>query len=193
MSNDLAPGVSKEPHIDPTAVRNRALALVAAGMLTIALAPPAQGQAVPAPLAELARCRSIADSGARLACFDKAADAIGAAQTAGTLLPRAEPERPRRLGLSDPVQTGPLPTRAERAEQARDAVREINDTVASYRPATGRGMWYIRLKNGQLWRTLGGLQVEPRVGGTARIRTTATGGFRLSINNGTPAYVERVL
>ncbi|QNE32283.1 hypothetical protein F1C10_10210 [Sphingomonas sp. NBWT7] len=193
MSNDLARGVSKEPHIDPAAVRNRALGFVAAGMLTIALAPSANGQTVPAPLAELARCRAISDAGARLACFDKAADAIDAAQTAGTLLPRTEPERPRRLGLGDPVQTGPLPTRAERADQERDTVREINDTVASYRPASGRGMWYIRLANGQLWRTLGGLQVEPRVGGTVRIRTTATGGFRLSINNGTPSYVERVL
>lgn len=189
MPNDLAPSVLNQPHIARASVRKRTKTY---GLFLVGiLAGPnaALAQTVPAPLAELGRCRSIGDPGARLSCFDKASDTILAAQSAGTLLPQPESDR-RVLGLTDAVRTGPQPSRAERD---RNEVREITTTVASYRPASGRRLWYIRLANAQLWRTLAGMSVEPRVDATVRIRTTVTGGFRMSIGGGTPVQVERVL
>jgi hypothetical protein len=149
------------------------------------------GESAVRSLDALAACRAILTDGDRLACYDRIATRIASARDSGELLvfdrQKVEAERRVRFGLVDPPEGSDTPAPREAAR-----VTEIETTVKAVTPGAERGVYLIDLANGQRWRTLETISVEPRVGAVIRLATTVTGGFRASVARGRAFGVRRV-
>ena len=149
------------------------------------------GESAARSIDALAACRPIQADGERLACYDRIAGNIAAARASGEMLVfdrrKVEAERRVRFGLIDPPEGSDTPAPREAAR-----VTEIETTVKGVTPGGERGVYLIDLANGQRWRTLETISVEPRVGAMIRLATTVTGGFRASVARGRAFGVRRV-
>jgi hypothetical protein len=159
-------------------------------------------EALAATDAELLRCRAIADTAARLACYDAlpAGQAGGAAAPAAVAPAAASPgaTSPAAGGAAAAAATAPAPADPAASfgleKRARAAATEA---IESYIPGRFAG-WEpgsrIRLANGQVWRIADGSRgtywlENPRV----RVERAMFGTFRLEIiGQGHAPRVERV-
>jgi hypothetical protein len=126
-------------------------------------------------------CRGVQDTAQRLACYDKAAEALDAAEASGNVVivdrKQAEAARKQAFGLS-------LPTLAifDRVAPKGD-VNSIESTLASA-SATADGRWVLVLEDGASWRQIDDTEVypEPHKGSKVRIRRASLGSYVMNID-----------
>ena len=133
-----------------------------AGLLAIAVpgvAITADKAAAPAPTArpvlELQKCRTLPDSAARLACYDRAVDALTAAAAANevVIVERQDVRKARKglFGLTLP-KIGFLTGRDDNDEDKADAAT-LETTITASRPF-GYGKWRFTVEGGATWETV---------------------------------------
>ncbi len=165
------------------------------GLAAVAAASALSGQAVPVQdrpetLERLMACRGIADSAARLACYDAAAGALDSAQQQGELvvLDRAGVAETRRqlFGFQMPA----LPRLF-----GQDGGTEIESIESTLQSASlvGEGRWVFRLADGGVWRQIDSERVrfQNRPGEAVRVRKASLGSFLLTVGGSRAVRVRR--
>lgn len=145
------------------------------------------GESPPAgALDTLLACRGIGEDAARLACFDRAASSLAAAQAGGSVVvvdrARVEAARRQAFGFSIPSLADILP--AARADAAETRVlKQVEAEVVAAR--LGRdGKWLLSLNDGSVWRQTDTESVlrPPRAGSRVVIKSAALGSYLLSVD-----------
>jgi hypothetical protein len=172
----------------------RSLVSVAMVMGLAAAQTPAQASSSNSLAAQLKRCASLVDAGARLACYDAlagaAAPSAATAQAApspsasgsvrpipsssAAAAPVAAPVAPAAPNFTDfGVRNGPL-------QAERDPVREKTMlAVVSAVSFRERGELVVRLDNGQVWRQIQPSDYPLKPGDHVEIDVAALGSYRL--------------
>jgi hypothetical protein len=171
----------------------RALALLTLG---IGLAGPALAQQAPgdgssALVDDIAACRGVADTTARLACYDKAAAALQSARDRRELIvvskETVKQTRRRLFGIALPQ----IKLFGDGVDEG-EAVESITAKVTSAR-RTDYARWTIRLDDGSTWTTLEDFRLRgPRSGDTLVIKRAAMGSFLGSLNGARSVRMMRV-
>lgn len=164
-------------------------------LIAIFLSAPAGAAIPPAPQPEvfqaMLRCRSIADSANRLACFDKATAAFEQAATSRDVLvvDRAQIRQTRRslFGLNLPN----LSIFGGKNEHEEE-VTSIEGVIASAQQ-DGFGNWLVRLEDGGTWhqtdsRPLGKM---PKRGAPVKINRGAMGSYMMRVDGQPGIRVKR--
>ena len=174
------------------------------------------------PLAGLLACRTLTDSAARLACFDRESAALATAPAASLAAvppaPSSSAPTATTAAAQAPAvpQTAPAPTAAEHPAAALDPKESFglsgsaiaaNEEAAGTRPAklakiesrvvglslTGNGRTVFTLENSQMWR-----QIESdgdmlaRLGDVATISRGFLGSYWLQFKSGRGCKVTRI-
>ncbi len=137
----------------------------------------------------LSACRMLTEDAPRLACFDRAAEAILDARDNGSLLvldkEKVVERRRARFGLtSDGAALGDAVDKAT-------AVRELTSTISSVANAQ-YARFNLALADGSVWQTVETARFEPRAGATITIKAAALGAYKASIAGGTSIKVKRL-
>lgn len=154
---------------------------------------PVIGQTGDNPLvAEVARCLTLADDAARLACHDAAARRLVEAERARELVvvDKDQVRRTRRslfgldLGSTDPI-TG--------RNEPSARIETLDTSIQSYRPGQA-GRWLMTLAEGGRWQTTEGWSggSEPRRGAKVTLRRGALGSYILKMDGARAVRVQRV-
>lgn len=144
----------------------------------------AQGkpQARAATLQKLADCRKVADSAARLACYDDAAAEIETAEAKGDIVvvDREQARTVRRQAFGFSMPSIALFERGEKPEE----VDTVTAKVASA-SVNGAGKWVIELEDGAVWVQVDANEVPltPKAGDPVRIRRASLGSYLMSVKN----------
>lgn len=166
------------------------------GLASFTVAVTLSGQAAPAVqqrpemLERLAACRTIADSAARLGCYDGAAAALDAAQQQGDLvvMDRATVNETRRelFGFDMPA----LPRLFGTSPTAE--LSAIESTLQSASRASD-GRWVFRLADGGVWRQIDSdpLRFDNRAGQAVHVRKASLGSFMMTVGNSRAVRVRR--
>ena len=166
-----------------------ALAAVAAA----AIAGPAAAQTSPARpeiLNQLVSCRGLTDSAARLACYDRATEALDSAERQGevVVVDRAQVTAARRQMFGFQLPTITLFEQGERAEP----IGEI-ETTLTRAGMSGEGRWVFTLADGSVWRQIDTERVSFRnqAGEPVRVRRAAMGSYLLTAGRSRAVRVRR--
>ncbi len=172
-------------------VRSAAAALYLMGAASAAAAQPAAEERHPA-MKRLSDCRSIADSSARLACFDREVASIEAAEARRDLVvmdrERIRNTRRSLFGLALPN----LGIFGDGRDGA-GAVTNIEGNIKTVsRNALGR--WIFDLQEGGRWIQVDSreLPIDPRPGHSIKIRRASLGTYLANVKNQIAIRVERV-
>lgn len=135
-------------------------------------------------------CRSIADARQRLACYDRQAAALDAAESRKELvvLDRAQVRRTQRslFGLA-------LPDLKIFGDGSGEAEKEIITTIKrAWTHSTGK--WAFELADGARWVQTDGREpvFAPEAGQSIRIRRAALGSYLANIDRQTAIRVQRI-
>jgi hypothetical protein len=130
-------------------------------------------------------CRKLADDTARLACYDKAADALGAAEANGDVvsLDRTQRAQVRKEAFGFALPSLTVLDKGEKPE----AVDRIDDVVASA-GQTPDGKWVIRMQSGAVWRQIDDYELarRPKPGMPVVIKRASLGSYMANVD-GQPA------
>lgn len=159
-------------------------AILATGIGTlVAAAPPAMAQVEP-----FRACAGVLDDSARLACYDKAVAALGAADAAAIearrvaaaeAAARAAAEAAAREEQARRQTFGAENVPAIRATQVDDRLPELRETITEVF-SSGSGL-VIELANGQVWRQSEAAVLPPiRAGDSVIIKRGVIGGYRMT-------------
>ena len=165
---------------------------VMASALLCAAAAPAKDKAPP-PQAwqDMVKCRQIADSAARLACFDAQVAKLEQAASNGDLvLADRESVRKTRRGLFGfSILGGGLLGDDKNAEE----ISEIDTTISSARQF-GYGAWRITLADGSVWEQTDDAKLlfDPRSGNKVHLYKGPLGIYRANIDGQRAIKVRRV-
>jgi hypothetical protein len=153
-----------------------------------AQAPPAPKTA-PAMQAVI-ECRAITDDNQRLACFDRAVDAMAKAQETGDLvaIDREQRRIVRRQAFGF---TLPSLSMFDRGEKSGDADRL--EVVLKAAAKNLEGKWILTLDDGAVWRQIDDSELEPppRPGAKAVIRRASFGSYLMTIAGQSAIRVHR--
>lgn len=141
-------------------------------------ASPIKGRA--APLQAIVDCRALPDPTERLACYDRAAATLDAAEKAGevVVVDRAQVQEARKAAFGFNFQMPSFMTGGDRPE----ALDKITATVESAsQDATGK--WVFRMTDGAVWRQVDSSRVsrDPKAGTTVEIRSATMGSFMMTV------------
>lgn len=167
-----------------------ALLALAGTALSAADAPP-----LARPYTALQACRGVADNAQRLACYDKAAAALDAAQKSEdvVIVDRQEVKKARKglFGFNLP-RIGFLAGRDGNAEDQADE-QQLDDTVAKAQPVP-YGKWRITLTSGGVWETLeiDSRFTDPRPGAAVHLSKGLIGSYFLQVGKGRAIKARRV-
>lgn len=145
-------------------------------------------------LTALAECRALGDAGSRLACFDRTADALDAAERQGDLVvvERQQIREARRqlFGFSAPA----LPSIFSRSGDT-EGEADVDSIETSLLGASQdrEGKWTFRLADGSEWRQIDSAPVRftNRSGTEVRVRRAALGSFLLTAGKSRAVRVKR--
>lgn len=162
--------------------------------LTAASGAPAGGQqkqggdAVDAIVA----CRDIADTAARLACFDQRAAALAEAkQRKEFVVVDREGVRAAKRGLFG-FSLPKIRLFGDGEDDSQTDVKQLDSIVATARAGTG-GLTTIALKDGTLWQTTEArMGFNPRPGDEVTITAGALGSYMAKIKGGRSSKVKRL-
>ncbi len=149
----------------------------------------AQSQQRAPALTSVIECKAIPEADARLACYDRAVEALDAAERTGevTVVDREQVReaRSRLFGFN----VGSL-SLFDRPGETK--VEALETTLASARQQ-GRGAWVFTLADGSVWRQIDSEQISgtPRAGQSVRIREAAMGSYMLSVNGARSVRARR--
>lgn len=150
-------------------------------------------QGAPEKYLDLMACRSIADTNARLACFDATSTQLKIAVQGGDvfLTDRTQVRKTRRslFGL-------PLPDLGIFGDDDGPAgarLSEIESVVSTAR-LDSEG-WLITAEDGSTWRQIDGtpVAIAPRKGMPVIVKRGALGSYKMSIRNQAPIKVRRTI
>lgn len=147
------------------------------------------------PVAALQQCRTLADTGARLACYDEAVDALTRSTRSGeTVIVNREEVRAVRKGLFG-FAMPKLPflgTRANNAEDASDDA-QLESTVVAFRSVPYQ-KWRIVIAGGAVWETTEAdtRAEDPAKGAQVLIEKGSLGGYFLKVGRGRRVAAKRV-
>ena len=142
-------------------------------------------------LSEVSRCRTLTSDTERLACFDRAAGALDAAERQGevVVVDRGQIREARRqlFGFEMPA----LPS-----VFARDEEKERIDAVETTLVSAGQGLdgkWLFRLADGSEWRQIDSdpVRFQNRSGMEVRVRRAALGSYQLTAGRSRAVRVRR--
>lgn len=147
----------------------------------------------PSPRAQamqrLFECKSLTESGARLACYDAAAESLDRAERQGEIVvvEREQVLESRRalFGFTLPDMTGLLGAQTERLD-------EVETTLERASFVTGAG-WTFHLADGSIWRQTDSLSLQFRAteGLPIRIRRGAMGTYFLKVADNPAVRAKR--
>lgn len=166
-----------------------ALLLVLAGAPALADPKAGPGAGRAAAFQAVLDCRGLADSAARLACYDAAAARMDAAEAKGDIVvvDRALATTVHREAFGLPVPSLDFLTRM----MPPGDVDRVQATVRSAR-ADPYGKWTLTLEDGAVWRQIDGdLGRSPKTGSKVSIRKGAVGSFLMNIDGQTAVRVHR--
>lgn len=151
----------------------------------------AQAPARAPTMQALADCRAITDPQARLACYDKAAAAMIAAEAQGDLvtMDREQRRAMRRQAFGFNMPSFSLFDRGDRPEEVDRVTARVARAYLQ-----GDGKWSLELEDGALWvqtesATLGR---RPKDGSTVEIRKAAMGSYFINIDGQRAIRAKRV-
>jgi hypothetical protein len=169
----------------------RSVILVAGAVAAMGFSGPGEAASrVPAAIQALTDCRALADSAARLACYDKAAAGIADATAKKDIvvLDREEVRATRRglFGFTLPRLPFFGGDKGDKSstDAAREEVEEIDTTVTAVR---GFGYKYYRMtmEDGAVWVTTEAVEHDtPHPGSKVHIKRAALGSYFLRIDGG---------
>lgn len=168
------------------------LGVVAGGLLAIGSQAWAQTPvpARPELLSRLVDCRAIADSTARLACYDQTAEAFDSAERQGqvVVVDRAQVTAARRQLFGFHL---PSVTLFDKGETT-DPINEI-ETTLTRAVEVGEGRWLFTLADGTVWRQIdsGSVTFRNREGEPVRVRKASLGSFLLTSGRSRAVRVRR--
>jgi hypothetical protein len=168
--------------------------LFAAGILTAvstsATALQARELERPELLSRLVICRTLADTGQRLACYDRAAAALDSAERAGdvVVVDRAQVTAARRQAFGFSLPSLSLFDRGDRVEP----ITEI-ETTLTQGTQLGDGTWIFTLADGSAWRQIDTSRAtfRNRPGQAVRVRMASMGSFMLTVDRSPAIRVKR--
>ena len=144
-------------------------------------------------ISEISACRAMTDADRRLACYDRAAARLDAAQQNReiVIIDREEVQKTKRtlFGLSLPrldIFSG------GKQEEDEEEIKEITAKIATASVGSD-GNWLIRLEDGAKWHQTDGKMIasRPRPGSTVLIRRGALGSFIMRVDNQPGVKVRR--
>ena len=143
---------------------------------------------VPPVVQHVLDCRRLADSAARLSCYDAQVDVLSAAQSRGDVVAvdreQVRQTRRRLFGFA-------LPSLAifghhdDDHGRDQDDLRELNGTVAAATRGS-EGEWIVTLQDGARWQQSDGtiLGRAPRPGMAVLVRRASMGSFMMQVGGG---------
>ncbi|PZN99790.1 MAG: hypothetical protein DCF28_12510 [Alphaproteobacteria bacterium] len=170
---------------------------IIAGIFLVALCASAAqaqqpvAQARPELLTRLIDCRSIADGGQRLACYDAAASAFDSAEKQGdvVVVDREQVSVARRQLFG--FQLPSMPDILQRGAQpdVLDSIETTLNRAGQY----GDGKWTFSLADGSTWRQIDSepVRFQNRAGQSVRVRRAALGSFLLTVDGSRAVRVRR--
>lgn len=162
---------------------------IGAALLSVpATAKEAESYAPPAVLKAVLDCRTIADATARLACFDRSAEALESAATSKeVLVVDRDTARKTKRGLFGLA----LPKLKLFGDGDDEEVDEIESKIAStYTTRDGAAVFV--LEDGARWKQTDGRDTYAKAGQPIMIRKGALGSFFARVNNQPGVRVVRV-
>lgn len=169
-------------------------ALVAAAL---ALGAAGVSQAAPndapraAVLQAVVNCRTVADTAARLACYDAAAAQLDEAEAKGDLviLDRNQTQQARREAFGFSIPSFDLFSRDAQAEKLDRASFKV---VRAWQSGPNE-QWVVELDSGATWRQIdtARLNRKPKAGSTVEIRSAALGSYFMNVDGQTAIRVKR--
>lgn len=167
-----------------------ALAALAAVASLSGQAAPGQERAE--TLSRVTACRAIADSAARLTCYDTAVSALDAAERQGevVVMDRAQVGEARRqlFGFE-------MPALPRLFGAAGEGVAEIDSIETTLQSATelADNRWVFRLADGAVWRQIDSdpIRSRPRPGDAVRVRKASLGSFLMTVGGSRAVRVRR--
>ena len=167
--------------------------LAALSICLAATAASAAGRepAPPATVQATIECRKLADDQARLACYDKAVDALGQALAQGQVVAvdHAQVQAVRRQAFGF---TLPSLNLFDRGGGKPEEISEVVLAVESAR-RNPDGKWVIGLEGGQIWRQIdtGEFSRDPKPGAKATIKKAMLGSYMMMIGGHAAVRVHR--
>lgn len=174
--------------------RIAALGMMAAALLATPAAAQDRKKSPPPPSPELfealERCRGIADSTQRLACFDSTSANLSAAVDSKQIvvIEEKEVQKTKRslfgFRLPDLSIFG-----------GNDNDTEADKTLATTIKSLGRaegGRWNIGIPEGAVWQTTETLAIIPAIGDQVEIKSGVMGGYFLRVRNKRAVRAKRV-
>ena len=169
-----------------------AVAILAALAAMAAMAAPAQAKEGRAAIVQkLVDCRKVADSAARLACYDQTAADLDQAEAKGdvVIVDREQATEVRRQAFGFTLPSLSLFNKGAPKEEIESA-----DGVVAGARRDGNGRWAIVLEGGAVWTQVGSEELfkTPKAGMKVRIRRGALGSFLMSVDNSGAFKAHRV-
>ena len=125
-------------------------------------------------------CRAITDGVQRLACFDKAVDAMAKAEQTGDLvaIDREQRRVVRRQAFGLTLPSLAIFDRGEKPEEVNRIAVTLTNAARN-----GSGKWVFTLDDGAVWRQIDSEELEPppRAGEKAVIRRAALGSYMIHL------------
>ena len=146
-------------------------------------------------VAALQQCRSVADPAQRVACYDKAVDALTAGAASGdvVIVERTEVRRARKglFGFAMPSLAF-LSGRKDNAEDQADQSR-LETTIVSSR-SLGYDKWRFTVEGGGVWETVESDSRfdDPRPGAKVLLEKGSLGSFYAKVGRGGRVQAKRV-
>jgi hypothetical protein len=141
-------------------------------------------------LQRLLDCRKVEGDGARLACFDAAAGAMGEAEAKGdvVVVDRQQAQTVRRQGFGFNLPSLSLFERGEKPDEIDRLQLKVVDARQD-----GHGKWTVVLEGDQVWRQVdtGDFGMRPKPGMTANIRRAMMGSYIMSIGGNAGVRMRR--
>ena len=168
--------------------------IVAFAVTSHALAAPS-AQPVAKQVSDLQACRALSDSAARLACYDRAADALTTATASQeiVIVERSEVRKTRKglFGFTLP-KIGFLAGRADNRDDQADMDRLETKVVTSR--ALPYGKWRFTVESGAVWDTVEASFAfdDPLPGRTVLLERGALGSYFAKVGKGRRVQAKRV-
>lgn len=164
--------------------------ILAALVAAVSTAPAGAQERPPAAVADVARCRTIGEAAARLACFDAAAARLEAAvnEKQITVLDREGVRRTRRslFGFS-------LPSIGlfGGGKEDRDEVKEVDGVVRQVQ-SLPNGRYELVLEDGARWQTTEPTRWAPEAGAKVHIERASLGSYWIAVERARTVRGRRV-
>ena len=147
------------------------------------------------PVAALQQCRTLADPALRLGCYDKAVDALAAAQASNevVIVERQDVRKARKglFGFTLP-KIGFLTGRPDNAEDRADEA-ELATTITASR-SIGYGKWRFTVEGGATWETVeSGISFDdPAPGKKVVLQRGSLGAYYAKVGKGRRVQAKRI-